>query len=397
MKPVLTLLRPDQQAIVRGKAVVKIIACGRRWGKTTLGGVLALAMADHGAEVAWVAPTFANSRPLWRFMEAMLRGHPAVQKVSSDRTIRFGDGGRVTIYTGENDVALRGEAFDLCIVDEAARIKEETYSDVIMPTLADKSGKCILISTPKGHNWFWREFNRGLEHNEYHYSYTAPSSANPLTNIKRAAELARQQVSERTYRQEWLAEFVEDGGGVFRGVEKCVRDYPRDPQPNKTYVIGVDWGRVNDATVFVVFCIEDRQVVMVERLLDVAYAPQLYALTQLCKVYNPYVILAEQNSMGGPLVEALQQKELPVQGFTTTVHTKASLIDMLALGIERGDIGLIDDPHLLMELKAYESDRTPTGLLRYGAPQGMFDDCVIALALAYRAGTYNVPTILFEA
>ena len=397
MKPVLTQLRPDQQTIARGSAVVKIIACGRRWGKTTLGGVLALAMADHGAEVAWVAPTFANSRPLWRFMEAMLHGHPLVHKVASDRTLRFDGGGRVTIYTGENDVALRGEAFDLCIVDEAARIKEETYTDVIMPTLADRAGRCILISTPKGHNWFWKEFNRGLENSDFYYSYTAPSSANPLDNIKRASELAKAQVSERTYRQEWLAEFVEDGGGVIRGVDKCVKEYSKDPDRSKTYVIGVDWGRTNDATVFVVFCIEDKQVVMVERLLDVAYAPQLYALMQLYNIYRPYVILAEQNSMGAPLVEALQQKELPVQGFTTTVHTKASLIDMLALGIERGDIGLIDDHHLLMELKAYEADRTPTGLLRYGAPPGMHDDCVIACALAYRAGTYNVPTILFEA
>jgi hypothetical protein len=94
------------------------------------------AAAANGASVAWVVPTYKNARPIWRFVEQHAAGIANVNK--SDMIAKFPGGGWLGVYTGENDVALRGEAFDLVVVDEAAQIKPETYSDVIMPTLADR-------------------------------------------------------------------------------------------------------------------------------------------------------------------------------------------------------------------------------------------------------------------
>ena len=79
-----------------------------------------------------------------------------------------------------------------------------------------------------------------------------------------------------------------------------------------------------------------------------------------------------------------------------TAVSKPVLIDALALAIERGDIGLLEDATLLGELVAYESERTPTGAVRYSAPGGMFDDCVIATALAWRACHRAGGGIVFE-
>lgn len=101
--------------------------------------------------------------------------------------------------------------------------------------------------------------------------------------------------------------------------------------------------------------------------------------------------------MGGPLVEALQRLELPVRSFTTTAITKPPLIDALVLAIERGDIGLTNNAQLINELQAYESDRLPSGAVRYSAPGGMHDDHVISLALAWRAVARGGPMVLFEA
>lgn len=396
MQP-LPQLRDDQKAILNHPARIKVIACGRRWGKTTMAGIMALAMADHGGSVAWVAPTYSNARPLWRFCEKYLVNAPDVHQGKSEHTMRWRTGGRLSVYTAERDVALRGENFDLVIVDEAARIKEETYTDVILPTLADTAGRAMLISTPKGKNWFWKEFLRGLTDDpNLQGCFTAPSSANPLVNIQKAAVLAESTVSRRTYQQEWLAQFVEDGGGVFKGVENCVKQYPDAPDFDKHYVIGVDWGRNNDATVFVVLCVEDKQVCEVVRILDVAYHMQLQKLEDLASKWKPYDILAEQNSMGGPLVEALQRKELPVRPFLTTAQSKTPLIDALALAIERQEIGLLDNKFLIGELQAYESQTMPSGVIRFNAPAGFFDDCVIACALAWKSGGYgNSQVVLF--
>ena len=388
-------LRRDQTRIATSPHRVLTVAMGRRWGKTTMAGAMALSGAVKGGIVGWVAPTYSNSRPLWRFVEQSIVREPLAVARRADRSVDFPSGGRLSIFTADNDIALRGEAFDLVIVDEAARIREETFTDVLLPTLADRDGHILLISTPKGRNWFWRQFITGQEGNDRTRSFTAPSSDNPLASIKRAAELARTTVSDRTYRQEWLAEFVEDGGGVFRGVLQCVREHPTEPEPGRSYVMGVDWGRTNDATVFTVMCVEDAQVVCIESMQDTAYALQLDRLRRLHTRWQPYAILAEANSMGGPLVEALQRLELPVRSFVTTAITKPPLIDALALAIERGDIGLTNNTTLLTELQAYESERLPSGAVRYSAPGGMHDDHVISLSLAWRAVSRGGPVVLF--
>ncbi|WP_461249390.1 terminase large subunit domain-containing protein, partial [Streptococcus uberis] len=208
-------LRADQQQIALTTARIKMVACGRRWGKSTLAGTMALTAADVGGAVAWVAPTYANSRPMWRFLEALTTQTDLVQAHKTDRTLNFARGGRISVFTADNDIALRGESFDYVFIDEAARISEATYQDVILPTLADRDGHLVAISTPKGRNWFWRQYIAGQVPNERSVSFTAPSSANPMPNIRKAADLARDAVSNRTYRQEWLAEFVDDAGGVF--------------------------------------------------------------------------------------------------------------------------------------------------------------------------------------
>jgi hypothetical protein len=283
-------------------------------------------------------------------------------------------------------VALRGEAFDVVIVDEAAMVAEETFTDVLLPTLADRDGHILLISTPKGRNWFWREWLRGAGDGCTVMAFQAPTRDNPSPRIQKAAALARERVSDRTYRQEWLAEFVEDGGGVFRGVRAAATVAPGGaPLEGHTYVIGADWGKSNDYTAFAVVDATVRQVVHLDRSNQVDYALQRGRLRALCDRWRAAVVVAEVNAMGQPIVEALSRERIPVRPFVTTNASKAIIIDALALALERGEIALLDDPVLVGELEAFEVDRTPSGLTRYGAPAGAHDDCVMALALAWSA------------
>ena len=365
---------------------------GRRWGKTLMAGSIALGEAMYGGQVAWIVPTYRNARALWRFIEQHATGFGTLHR--SEMSVQFVSG-RLAVYTADNDIALRGEAFDLVIIDEAARIREETYTDVVLPTLADRGGRLIAISTPMGRNWFWREYMRGKEGNPDHRCFNAPTINNPMPNIQRAAALAQTMVSERTYKQEWLAEFIDEAGGVFRGIDACIRQ-PPPPNEQSNFVIGVDWGRTHDATVFTVLDSATMQVHAIERMSDTNYSLQVDRLKRLSAIWKPSIILAEGNSMGGPLVEALQRMELPVQSFMTTAITKAPLIDGLALAIERGDIYLVPDRILLNELEAYEGKRLPSGVMRFSAPNGMHDDHVMSLALAVRAASQSA-RVLFEA
>jgi hypothetical protein len=87
--------------------------------------------------------------------------------------------------------------------------------------------------------------------------------------------------------------------------------------------------------------------------------------------------------MGMPLVEQMQKMGMPVRGFTTTNSTKSEVIEKLALAIEKNEIGLLDNPKLIQELIAYTQERTAAGTVKYGAPMGEHDDCVMALAIAW--------------
>jgi len=132
-----------------------------------------------------------------------------------------------------------------------------------------------------------------------------------------------------------------------------------------------------------------------DRFNRIDYAVQRGRLGALADRYMPTVIMAESNSMGEPIIEQLQRDGLPVRGFNTTNATKAQIIEALGLAFERGDLAILADPVLIGELQAYEMTRLPSGMVRYSAPDGMHDDCVMSLALAWLASVTNPGPILF--
>ena len=97
------------------------------------------------------------------------------------------------------------------------------------------------------------------------------------------------------------------------------------------------------------------------------------------------MVLAEQNSIGEPIIETLLADDLPVRPFVTTNASKNRIIEALAVAIERGEVSLPDHPVAIAELKAFTVERLPGGTFRYSAPPGSHDDCVMSLALAWEA------------
>jgi predicted phage terminase large subunit-like protein len=213
-------LRPDQSKIALALDEYETIVCsmGRRWGKTVLGLALVLAALLSGMRVAWVVPVYRNSNPLWRALRHAISPLVALRRARVNQAERFVEtwnGGFVQIYSADNIDAMRGEWFHLVVVDEAARVTEEAYTDAIQPTIADVGGKVVLISTPKRKNWFYRLWRMGQERQHGVISFTAPTTANPNPLIRRAARRAALVVPDITYRQEWLGEFVDDGLSIW--------------------------------------------------------------------------------------------------------------------------------------------------------------------------------------
>jgi hypothetical protein len=306
----------------------------------------------------------------------------------AERTIEFPGGGYLGIYSMDSPDSIRGEAFHLVIMDEAAMIAEEAWTDAIQPTLADHGGSAILISTPKGRNWFHREYTRGLAGDDGCQSWRAPSSDNPNPNIQNAAHQARERVPDRTYRQEWLAEFVEHTGEVFRNLEVTLSATPTTPPEHTghTIVAGLDWAQVRDRTALSIFCVNCRRELHLDYFNQLDWAFQRERVRLSVETWGVALLLAENNSIGSPNIEALEMMGLPVTAWTTTAQSKARLVQGLALSLEKSETLWLNDPLGRAELQSFEvTFSSQTGLPRYGAPQGMTDDTIIARGLAYQA------------
>jgi hypothetical protein len=93
------------------------------------------------------------------------------------------------------------------------------------------------------------------------------------------------------------------------------------------------------------------------------------------------------NSIGQPVLEQVWREGMLIEGFLTTNASKAAIVEGLALALERGELQILNDPVLLAELQAFRAEPLPSGMMRYSAPAGHHDDCVMALALAWQAAS----------
>lgn len=391
---------PAQEQVVRGAARFNVVCCGRRWGKTTLGVDLLVPPALEGKPVAWFAPTYKMLTEVWREVRRVF--DPAIERVSAqEHRLELVTGGVVDMWSLDSPNTARGRRYARIVADEAAMVAdlEEAWNAVIRPTLVDFKGDAWFLSTPKGYGFFRSLYDAGQDPQRPDWaSWQMPTTSNPHIDPDEV-QAARLMLPERTYAQEFLATFLEDGGSVFRKVRDAATAAAQNSkQDGHGYVFGVDWGKLNDFTVVAVVDSTTKELVALDRSNRVDYHVQVGRLTALYERFRPDAIYAEQNAMGEPLIEELQRKNLPVQPFQTTNASKAAVIDGLALVFERGELRILppelpEGATLIGELQAYQAERLPSGLLRYGAPEGMHDDCVIALALAWYGA--SAPTVGF--
>ncbi len=320
----------------------------------------------------------------WRDLKASVRNIEGVAISETERRIDFAGGGMIAARSAHQPDSLRGEGLDIAVLDEAAYMESRVWHEVLRPMLTTTRGSAWFLSTPCGRNWFWDLFRLGMDGDSDGWaSFHFTTAANPLIALEEL-ESIRRGTSEHIWRVEYEARFSDDSGQVFRRIRAAIAPPPpSEPQAGHVYVAGVDWGRHHDHTAIAIIDASDRRMVALDRFSNIGWRLQRGRLRALAQRWRPAVIWAEANSFGAPNIEALQEEGLPVRSFMTTSKSKAPLIEALALAIERGDLGLLDDPILLGELASYALAPLPGGGYRYGASAGSHDDTVIATALAW--------------
>lgn len=207
-------LHPGQRQVADDPARFKVLACGRRWGKTRLGTVLCLATALRGGRAWWVAPSYKMAQVGWRGIQQLAVQIPGAEIGRAEMLVTMPGGGTVQVRSADNPQSLRGEGLDFVVLDECAYMAEEAWSEALRPALADRRGGALFISTPHGLNWFRRLFLLGQPPGGEWRAWQFRSADNPHLSASEI-EAARGLLTSRIFRQEFEADFLEDNPGAL--------------------------------------------------------------------------------------------------------------------------------------------------------------------------------------
>jgi predicted phage terminase large subunit-like protein len=373
----LTLPRPhrSQWIILNEAQRWNVVACGRRFGKTTLGGnLLADPVLRDGKSCAWFAPTY-------RLLEEAYNDHRRIYQPVITRAVQT-PAPRIELITGaaidywtldDPSTVARGRKYKRVVIDEAAMARhlEQAWTEAIRPTLTDWAGDAFFLSTPKGSNYFKVLWDLAADGGDW-ARWQMPTSSNPyIPGLE--IEAARDSMPSIAYRQEYLAEFVDAAGARIKREWIRIGDAPG----NLNVVLGVDLAISTKAEADWTACVamsrsDDGRI----WIRDVArirapFDGVLRFVEQMADKWSPSSIGIEQVQYQAAVVqELLRRTKLPVRGIRPD-RDKVTRYGPLEARYEQGLV------HHAPDLPSWYTDEV------LSFPVGRHDDAVDATSYAW--------------
>lgn len=371
-----------------------VIKAKRQCGKSVLAENEALRFAINYKNTVSciVEPTLNNARKVFKeIVKAIGDSSILVRKNETLLELEFINGSQILFKSAEQKDNLRGFTVSgILIIDEAAYINDEIF-EILLPTTDAHNAPILLISTPNFklgffYEYFAKGFNPQFKDTVVSFDWALEDTSALLSKEK--LEFYRKTVSANKFLTEYLGEFSDSNGTLFRNITNCINNNIKEYE--EVYV-GIDWatGNGNDDTAITVLN-EKGQMVGLKYFNDLSPSDQItFIYNYLSQFKNINKILVEQNSIGSVFFDLLKKKfgnNNKIQSFTTTNKSKEKLVNKLQVALENNEITIWQDSKLLTELRVYEGTYNPkTGNTYYNAPNGMNDDLVISLMLAYEA------------
>ena len=364
-----------------------VVRAGRKFGKTYVSARVARAWAvNTGGTILVAAPEYSYLRDqtLPELMRAIPRAVLAGESWDDaykrgDNSIRLRNGGAILMRSMENADSVRPLSVDGLIAEEFSLWSPYAWQECVKPTLMARRAPALFIFTPKGMNQAYHEWVRAERGDDGYigFHYTSWDGVVPRESID--AEAAG--LPDSVVRQEFYAEFLDELGGVFHGVDDCVAGDFQPPIPGRSYVMGVDLGKT-DATVPIVLDVESKHVAHIDRVTALDWKTQRALIASTARRYNDAVIWLDSTGLGDPIYDELVADGLRVKPYRFSVESKRALIEKLVIAIAERRITFPYNAVLVNELKIYQAHQLKSGGISYSAPAGYHDDAVIALALA---------------
>lgn len=381
----LTLYKPHPKQLeiheaISGQGKYFVVSIGRQFGKTLLGENQGVKWAiDNNWKIGWVSPTYKQCKKVFKEIVRAMGKNPFIIAANhADLTITFVTGSTILFYSAEAYDSIRGETFDALICDEMAYFKPEAWDEVLKATVLVKGKKVLLLSTPRGKNQFYKIFNQSNDNVNYH-SYFGTSYDNP--HIERSEiEDARRSLPEHIFKQEYLAEFLDDGSSVFRNIKECI-DIGEE---TRTLFAGVDLGRADDYTVLTIVDQNNREIYC-DRWRHLEWSTIINNVVTALNKYKPNVLI-ESNGAQDAIYEQIRDKvsynKAKVKPFVTTSKSKQAIVENLIVAFENKEIGILGNDWQIAELETFTYEyNLKTRQIKYSAPTGLHDDYVMSRAI----------------
>ena len=350
--------------------------------------------------VWWVAPYFNLAQLGWRRFKAEIPEVTIKRENRRDQMIEMVNRSTLYFKSADSPDSLVGEGIDFVIIDEAARVKERVWHEAIRPNLSDpgRMGHMCMASTPLGVNWFYREWLKGVSGVKEYESWGMPVVEIPITHEKildtrggfpswsnphfKTSELeSALRLPPRVFLQEYAGRFLEDMGTVFRGVISAIDGEFERPIKGEKYYAGVDLGKISDYTVICVVN-EAGHIVQFLRFREKSWPIQVNEIIRVAKDYNDATIMIDSTGLGDPIYDFIRLRYSNIQSLKFSGQSKKEIIENLAMAIQTGKFTYPEIPELIEELSLFGVEQSASGNIRYEAPEGFHDDCVIGAALA---------------
>lgn len=357
-----------------------IIEASTKAGKT-VGCIIWLfeqAIAGHeGQNFWWVAPVFAQAEIAYRRMKRAIPADVEFIAKETNHTIRLPGGQTIWFKSGDNPDSLFGEDVFAAVVDEASRVRAESWY-AVRSTLTQTEGPVRLIGNVKGRkNFFFnlaRRAEKGADDMAY-YKLIAKDAVDAGVLSEEEVADARSIYPEQVFRELYLAEPSDDGGNPFgiQHIEACVRQLSnKEPR-----AWGWDLAKKRDWTVGTAL---DEDGIPCRFLRFQKPWPE--TMNEILRETGSTPALVDSTGVGDPIVDQMQ-RELGshFEGYLFSAPSKQKLMEGLAVGIQSRTLGVLEGP-MRIEMESFEYVYTRTGV-RYSAPADEHDDCVCSLALAW--------------
>ena len=369
------LYEKQQNAFFNG-ARYKVIEASTKAGKS-VGALIWLFEQSLVGSFNWnywfISPVFAQTKVMFRRLKVMLQDQVPFVANETELKITLPNGAAIWFKSGERPDSLYGEDVYAAVVDEASRMRYEAFI-ALRSTLTATRGPVVIIGNVRGRkNWFWRMARKAETGNYRNYKYTKLTAYDAVEGgvlAKAEIEDAKNELPEEVFKELYLAEATEDGSNPFglRNISACISPLAKE----KTIAWGVDLARKHDFTVITGMA-QSGKVSYYDR-----YQRPWNDTTHNLISLPDGAMLIDSTGVGDPILDSVQRKRKRTKGFVFTSKSKQQLLENLQLHIMAKDIGF---PEVYKdELENIEYTYTRTGV-QYSAPEGLFDDKVMSLAL----------------